>query len=713
MKKTLVVLFAVMAFLSLASCEQEIHTHSFDEGVVTAKPSCTSIGAKVYTCECGETKTEILQMLGHTEGPSETREATCVEKGGVYVKCTVCGQELAKRETPSLGHDWDEGETKTEATCASIGSILHTCKRCNEEKIEVVAKLAHEAGEEETTEPTCTEKGKIETKCVKCEEVLECTEIPALGHNWDAGVIKTEASCSSIGSRLHTCTRCSEEKIEIIAKLEHEEGERITTEPTCTTKGKVESKCTKCNQVIYSQELAELGHDWKFKERTLEPTCDTAGEDVYQCSRCNEEEKRSVNALGHDFSDGVKSKINPTCTSKGYEFANCKRCNKAVYETLEMLPHTPNTGNIVTEPTCTSEGEKVYRCTVCDTVTKTEVLAMLPHNLEKQNVITEPTCVVKEVALYKCKDCNHEEEKTLEVDSSVHKHTEYRLEGEPKYFTAAIDKEYCTDCGEPTGNKNEVYKSLVGFWMGEITEDTGYAGYGFVFSFHEDGSVDAGYYMGDLMEDYTQTYAVGTYEDRGGISAFGLILTSSESGEEHTSVLPYVSEDGETFTLDTGETGNVTLIRKTTEDHVHTISENYSIYNMTDGKNVTTSVHCREMTCSPTVHQTFKYTALHNFRDGECADCGQEQTYVVCVLESEEQRPYDEGTSTYVGTLETAEHNIKVYPSYNYKKYNDNMYLTADRGFNPEGKTLLLNFEPSADTIYNYLSSSYILYIKQ
>lgn len=438
MKKTLVVLLAVMAFFVLASCEQEIHTHSFDEGVVTAKPSCTSIGAKTYTCECGETKVEVLQMLGHTEGPSETRNATCTEKGGVYVKCTVCGQELSKSETPALGHDWDDGTTQTEATCASIGSILHTCKRCNEEKIEVVAKLAHEAGAEETTEPTCTEKGKKETKCVKCEEVLECTEIPALGHTWDEGVVKTEATCSSIGSRLHTCTRCSEEKTEIIDKLEHEEGPRTTTASTCTTKGKIESKCIKCNQVIYSEEIVALGHDWKFKETILEPTCETAGKDIYKCERCDEEEERSIDALGHKFSEGITSKKEPTCTSVGYEYANCTRCDKAVYTTLGKLAHTPDEGTVEIEATCTSEGKKVYRCTVCETETKTEVLEILPHQLEKQSIITEPTCIVKEVALYKCKDCSHEEEKTLEVDSSVHKHTEYRLEGEAKYFTAAI-----------------------------------------------------------------------------------------------------------------------------------------------------------------------------------------------------------------------------------------------------------------------------------
>lgn len=41
------------------------HTHSWDGGTVTAQPTCTTAGTKVYHCSCGETKKESIPALGH------------------------------------------------------------------------------------------------------------------------------------------------------------------------------------------------------------------------------------------------------------------------------------------------------------------------------------------------------------------------------------------------------------------------------------------------------------------------------------------------------------------------------------------------------------------------------------------------------------------------------------------------------------------------
>lgn len=644
MKRTFVIVLAVMAVLSLVSCDQEIHTHSFDEGVITAKPTCTSIGAKTYTCECGETKVEILQMLGHTEGPSETREATCTEKGGVFVKCTVCGQELSKDETTALGHDWDDGEVKTKATCASIGSILHTCKRCEEEKIEVIDKLAHEEGPEETTNSTCVEKGKKETKCTKCGEILKSEEIDA------------------------------------------------------------------------------LGHDWNLKERTLEPSCDTEGEEVYKCNRCTVEEKRSVKVLGHHFENGVKSKIEPTCTAVGYEYGNCTRCNKAVYTTLDKLPHTDDAGTVETEPTCTSEGKKVYHCTVCNSQTKEETLEKLPHQFEKQETITEPTCIIKEVASYKCKDCGFTEEQTLEVDATVHKNTEYRQEGEPKYFTPALNKEYCTDCKKYTGTEEEVYKSLVGFWMGEFEIEK--EKYTMTLSSHENKTIEIGQAQGEALQEIPfDSYEIGTYED-----TFGLVVTSSDGKDTYTEVFPYESENGESFTLGiplgAESTVSVTFSRVTNEDHTHTFADGYSIFDMykdvkeftIDGKdepvimkNVSYSAHYQEMTC--TEHTAFRNLETHDYgEDDKCIVCGCDKYYDVWVLSESDTSPQPFA----VGTKKDVTHEVGVYVESVYiDPTGNNAQLNANEYFYPEGKILLIDIEITQEELNNYVSSYDYYYIKQ
>ena len=121
--------------------------HSWDDGRITAAPSCTESGVKTYTCtECGATKTETVSATGHTVVVVAKVEATCTQPGrAAGTKCSVCGEVLS-------------GLTEIKATG-------HT---------EVVDKAV---------EPTCTKTGLTEGKhCSVCNEVLVKQEVvPALG----------------------------------------------------------------------------------------------------------------------------------------------------------------------------------------------------------------------------------------------------------------------------------------------------------------------------------------------------------------------------------------------------------------------------------------------------------------------------------------------------------------------------------------------------
>ena len=57
-----------------------------------------------------------------------------------------------------------------------------------------------------TTKPTCTEVG-IKTRECDCG-VTERAEIPAAGHNWDAGTITREPSPKADGERTYSCLVC-------------------------------------------------------------------------------------------------------------------------------------------------------------------------------------------------------------------------------------------------------------------------------------------------------------------------------------------------------------------------------------------------------------------------------------------------------------------------------------------------------------------------
>ena len=71
------------------------HTHSWSNGSVTTKPTCTETGIKTYTCSCGETRTETI---------------------------------------PALGHKWSEWVIQNEPTPTSVGLKYRTCDNCDEDQ---------------------------------------------------------------------------------------------------------------------------------------------------------------------------------------------------------------------------------------------------------------------------------------------------------------------------------------------------------------------------------------------------------------------------------------------------------------------------------------------------------------------------------------------------------------------------------------------------
>ena len=83
----------------------EVHIHAYDNGVVTKEATCTEPGEKTFTCiGCGETKTEEIPALGHTEDEGVvTKEPTCTETGEITFRCSTCGEVLRTEEIPATG----------------------------------------------------------------------------------------------------------------------------------------------------------------------------------------------------------------------------------------------------------------------------------------------------------------------------------------------------------------------------------------------------------------------------------------------------------------------------------------------------------------------------------------------------------------------------------------------------------------------------------
>lgn len=160
------------------------HKHNYVE-TITKEPTCTETGEKTFTCDCGDSYTEVIPAKGHKDTDGD----------GV---CDECGEKDSDHK-----HSYTETITK-QPTCTETGEKTYTCK-CGDSYTEVIPAKGHHYGDDDkctgcgelnpdhkhsytenvTKEPTCTEAGEKTYTCGCGHSYTE--EIPAKGHNFVDG----------------------------------------------------------------------------------------------------------------------------------------------------------------------------------------------------------------------------------------------------------------------------------------------------------------------------------------------------------------------------------------------------------------------------------------------------------------------------------------------------------------------------------------------
>lgn len=216
------------------------HEHSYTE-VITKEPTCTEAGEKTYTCDCGDNYTEEIPAKGHHYGDDDrctdcgelnpdhihsyiekvTKEPTCTEMGEKTYSCD-CGDSYTE-EIPAKGHHYgdddkciDCGELNPDHVhdedCAVCGHIhKYVNGKCNCGEID--PKHTHDVGANET----CTICGHthrfVDGKC-------DCGEVdPNHTHNYKE-TIEKEAICTDLGKKTYTCD-CGDSFVEAIPAIGH------------------------------------------------------------------------------------------------------------------------------------------------------------------------------------------------------------------------------------------------------------------------------------------------------------------------------------------------------------------------------------------------------------------------------------------------------------------------------------------------------------
>ena len=429
--------------------------HSYNDGVITTNPTCTTEGVKTFTCSaCGDTYTESVPVIPHTEEIIPAVESTCTATGLTEgKKCSVCGEILVAQEevpmkghTPetvpavapgcetigktegekcavcgeilkaqedvaATGHNWVQGEYVQAPNCTDPGTANFSCSNgCGETEVKAVDKLGHDMVYEEAQLPTCTEDGHAAGGyCQRegCNYTEGSGVLPATGHSYDDGVITTDPTCTEEGVKTFTCSACGDSYTESVDALGHSYDDGvITTDPTCTEEGVKTFTCSACGD-SYTEPVTATGHTEEVIP-AVAPDCENTGlTEGKKCSVCGEvlKAQETVDALGHSYDDGIIT-TKPTCTEEGVKTFTCSVCGDTYTEAVDATGHTPVTDAAV-EPTCTATGlTEGSHCDVCgEVLTAQEEVAKLPHQMTAVPA-KEPTCTTRgNNAYYDCSSC--------------------------------------------------------------------------------------------------------------------------------------------------------------------------------------------------------------------------------------------------------------------------------------------------------------------
>lgn len=236
-------------------------------------------------------------------------------------------------------HTWPSDGTVEQASPCVDGWKVWRCTVCNTElRRDKIGAKPHQYGDPITVKPTCEKGGKTYQKCSVCgdEHVIETTA--PLGHSTD-GVKWTKGDNSNVGwvvnqpypcadgTKTRECDICHEKEILTVpATEEHQLTDWIVTvEPTCTTTGTRVKKCTVCGNVVKTETIGALGHDFQNYVDDNKPACC----DQYEtgtCTRCNAKNTRKTSGpiRAHKFTRYVLATFDGRLATRAYcDYEGC------------------------------------------------------------------------------------------------------------------------------------------------------------------------------------------------------------------------------------------------------------------------------------------------------------------------------------------------------------------------------------------------------
>ena len=159
---------------------------------------------------------DINGLVATYDETAKTVTLTYYNQNAKVVSSADC-KTIQIQGTPTCSHTWQD------ATCTAA----KTCTKCGATDGEA---LGHDIVVDKAVAATCTATGLTEGEhCSRCDDATVAqTEIAALGHTWDEGVVTKEPTKAEPGIRTYTCGTCGETKTE---EIPYEDTDKPSVEP--------------------------------------------------------------------------------------------------------------------------------------------------------------------------------------------------------------------------------------------------------------------------------------------------------------------------------------------------------------------------------------------------------------------------------------------------------------------------------------------------
>ena len=221
---------------------------------------------------------------------------------------------------------------------------------------------------------------------------------------------------------------------------------QVRTPASCTEPGEEFRSCA-CGEEE-TRSIDPLGHSFTNYVYDNNAACTTDGTETAKCDRCDATDTRTAagTATGHTFSDW-QVRTPASCTESGEEFRSCA-CGEEETRSIDPLGHDfAGEWTTDTPASCTEPGSKSHHCTRCEAKADVTSIPPLGHSFTNYVYDNNAACTTDGTETAKCDRCDATDTRTAAGTATGHTFSGWQVRT-PASCTEPGEEFRACACGE-------------------------------------------------------------------------------------------------------------------------------------------------------------------------------------------------------------------------------------------------------------------------